>query len=110
LNTYQVELFGYFLDKLKSTPDGDGNLLDSTILLYGGAMSNPNVHLHVNLPLLLAGGGAGSLKGGRHLAFNPADNVPMTNLLVSMLDKAGVTVDRLGDSTGRIDLDTLSGI
>jgi hypothetical protein len=110
LNTYQVELFGYFLEKLKSTPDGDGNLLDSTILLYGGAMSNPNVHLHVNLPLLLAGGGAGSLKGGRHLAFDPADNVPMTNLLVSMLDKAGVTVDRLGDSTGRIDLDTLSGI
>ena len=73
-------------------------------------MSNPNVHLHVNLPLLLAGGGAGSLKGGRHLAFNPADNIPMTNLLVSMLDKAGVTVDRLGDSTGRIDLDTLPGI
>jgi hypothetical protein len=64
----------------------------------------------VNLPLLLAGGGGGSLKGGRHLAFNPADNVPMTNLLVSVLDKAGVTVDRLGDSTGRIDLDTLSGI
>ena len=110
LNTFQVELFGYFLEKLRSTPDGDGNLLDHTILLYGGAMSNPNVHLHVNLPLVLAGGGAGSLKGGRHLAFNPADNVPMTNLLVSMLDKGGVTVDTLGDSTGRIDLDTLAGI
>ena len=110
LNTFQVELFGYFLEKLRSTPDGDGNLLDHTILLYGGAMSNPNVHLHVNLPLVLAGGGAGSLKGGRHLAFNPADNVPMTNLLVSMLDKGGVRVDTLGDSTGRIDLDTLSGV
>jgi len=110
LNTYQVELFAYFLEKLRSTPDGDGNLLDNTILLYGGAMSNPNVHLHVNLPLVVAGGGAGSLKGGRHLAFNPADGVPMTNLLVSLLDKAGVTVDQLGDSTGRLNLDTLADL
>ena len=110
LNTYQVQLFAYFLDKLRSTPDGDGNLLDHTILLYGGAMSNPNVHLHVNLPLVVAGGGAGTLKGGRHLTFDPAKNVPMTNLLVSLLHKAGVTVDKLGDSTGRIDMDTLSGL
>ena len=73
-------------------------------------MSNPNVHLHVNLPLLLAGGAAGRLKGGRHLAFNPADNVPMTNLLVSVLDKSGVTLDKIGDSTGRVNLDTLSGV
>ena len=73
-------------------------------------MSNPNVHLHVNLPLVVAGGGVGRLKGGRHLAFAPADNVPMTNLLVSLLDKAGVRVDKLGDSSGKIDLDTLSGI
>ena len=110
LNTYQAELFGYFLNKLRSTPDGDGNLLDHTILLYGGAMSNPNVHLHVNLPLVVAGGGAGRLKGGRHLMFDPATNVPMTNLLVSLLDKAGVSVDRLGDSTGQIDLATLTGL
>jgi Protein of unknown function (DUF1552) len=110
LNTYQAELFGYFLAKLRATPEGDGNLLDNSILLYGGAMSNPNVHLHVNLPLLLVGGAGGALKGGRHLAFNPSDNVPMTNLLVSVLDKAGVTVDKLGDSNGRIDLDTLAGL
>jgi len=110
LNTYQVQLFAYFLDKLRSTPDGDGNLLDHTILLYGGAMSNPNVHLHVNLPLVVAGGGAGTLKGGRHLTFDPAKNVPMTNLLVSLLDKAGVAVERLGDSNGRIDLNGLAGI
>jgi hypothetical protein len=110
LNTYQVEMFGYFLDKLRSTPDGDGSLLDHTILLYGGAMSNPNVHLHVNLPLVVAGGGAGRLKGGRHLTFDPATNVPMTNLLVSLLDKAGVAIDRLGDSTGKVDLDGLSGL
>jgi uncharacterized protein DUF1552 len=104
LNTYQVELFGYFLDKLRSTPDGDGTLLDHTVLLYGGAMSNPNVHLHVNLPLVVAGGAAGRLKGGRHLTFDPATNVPMTNLLVSLLDKAGVSIEKLGDSTGRIEI------
>ena len=73
-------------------------------------MSNPNVHLHVNLPLVVAGGGSGRLKGGRHLTFAPNDNVPMTNLLVSLLDKAGVTVEKLGDSTGKVDLDTLAGI
>ena len=110
LNAWQAELFAHFLERLRSTPDGDGNLLDHSILLYGGAMSNPNVHLHVNLPLVVAGGGVGRLKGGRHLAFAPADNVPMTNLLVSLLDKAGVRVDKLGDSSGKIDLDTLSGI
>ena len=110
LNTYQVELFAYFLDKLRSTPEGDGNLLDHTMLLYGGAMSNANVHLHVDLPLVVAGGAGGRLKGGRHLAFRPSDHVPMTNLLVSLLDKAGVTVDKLGDSTGKLDLDTLPGL
>ena len=110
LNTYQVQLFAYFLEKLRSTPDGDGNLLDHTILLYGGSMSNANVHLHVNLPLVVAGGGSGRLKGGRHLEFGPSENVPMTNLLVSLLDKAGVTVDKIGDSTGKLDLDTLTGL
>lgn len=104
LNTYQSELFAYFLEKLRSTQDGNGNLLDSSLLLYGGAMSNPNVHLHRNLPLVLVGGGGG-LKGNRHLSFDPTEMVPMTNLLVSVLDKAGVTVDTLGDSTGRLDLD-----
>lgn len=110
LNAWHAELFAYFLEKLRSTPDGDGNLLDHSILLYGGSMSNPNVHLHVNLPLVVAGGGAGQLKGGRHLSFKPSDNVPMTNLLVSLLDKAGVSVEKIGDSTGKIDLDTLSGV
>ncbi len=110
LNTYQVQLFSHFLERLRSTPDGDGTLLDHSLLLYGGAMSNPNVHLHVNLPLVVAGGAAGRLKGGRHLSFTPTDMVPMTNLLVSLLDKGGVRVDRLGDSTGRVDLDTLAGV
>jgi hypothetical protein len=110
LNTYQVQLFAHFLERLRSTPDGDGTLLDHSVILYGGAMSNPNVHLHVNLPLVVAGGAAGRLKGGRHLSFRPSEMVPMTNLLISLLDKGGVRADRLGDSTGRVDLDTLSGI
>ena len=101
LNTYHVALFALFPGEAARHPDGDGNLLDNSILLYGGGMSNPNVHLHVNLPLVVAGGGAGRLKGGRHLAFAPGDNIPMTNLLVSLLDKAGVRVDTIGDSTGR---------
>jgi uncharacterized protein DUF1552 len=105
VNKFHVEQFAYFLEKLRSTPDGDGNLLDHTMLLYGGAMSNPNVHLHVNLPLVVAGGGTGQLKGGRHLAYRPDDAIPMTNLLVTLLDKAGVAVDRIGDNTGRLNLE-----
>ena len=108
LNAYQTELFGYFLNKLRSTPDGDGTLLDHTLLLYGAGLSDGNTHSHVDLPLTIVGGGGGHLKGGRHLTV-PL-NTPMTNLLVSMLDKAGVQVDKLGDSTGRVELDTLSGI
>jgi uncharacterized protein DUF1552 len=102
LNAWHAELFAHFLERLRSTPDGGSTLLDNSILLYGGAMSNPNVHLHVNLPLVVAGGGAGTLKGGRHLAFSPADNIPMTNLLVSLLDKARVTIGTLGDSSGTL--------
>ena len=112
LNTYQVELFQYFLDKLASTPDGDGNLLDHSLLLYGAGMSNPNIHSHHDIPLVLVGGASGNLEGGRHLV-SPL-KTPMTNLLMSMLDKSGVPIERLGDSTGRLDLDsapeTLSGI
>ena len=105
LNTYQAELFAYFLGKLRATPDGDGTLLDHTLLLYGAGLSDPNTHSHVDLPLTLVGG---QLKGGRHLAV-PL-HTPMTNLLVSMLDKAGVRIDHLGDSTGRLKLETLTGI
>jgi hypothetical protein len=105
VNAFHVEQFAYFLDKLRGTPDGDGTLLDHTLLLYGGGFSNPNIHRHVDLPLVLAGGAAGRLRGGRHLAYPLADDVPMTNLLVTMLDKAGVEVDRIGDNTGRINLD-----
>ena len=112
LNTYQTELFRYFVDRLASTPDGDGTLLDHSLLLYGAGMSNPNIHSHNDIPLTLVGGASGKLRGGRHLAA-PL-KTPMTNLLVSMLDKSGVRVDRLGDSTGRLALgpapEPLSGV
>jgi hypothetical protein len=108
LNTYHTQLFAYFLEKLRSTPDGDGSLLDHMMLLYGGGLGNGNEHRHTDLPLVLAGGGTGRLKGGRHLVYPLGDATPMTNLLVTMLDKAGVAVERLGDSTGR--LEPLSGL
>ena len=101
INTYHVSLFGHFLDELANTPDGDGSLLDHSLLMYGAALSDSNKHSHFDLPLLLVGGSAGQLKGGRHLRY-PRDT-PMTNLLVSQLDKAGVRLDDgLGDSTGRL--------
>ena len=101
INTYHVSLFRHFLDELANTQDGDGSLLDHSLLMYGAALSDSHKHLHFDLPLLLVGGGAGQLKGGRHLQY-PRDT-PMTNLLVSQLDKAGVRLDDgLGDSTGRL--------
>jgi hypothetical protein len=108
INTLQSELFGKFLTRLQSTPDGDGTLLDHTLLLYGAGLSNPNVHSHIDLPLLLVAGRSVPLKGDRHLACR--EGTPMTNLLVSMLDKGGVPLERLGDSSGPLDLDTLSGL
>ncbi len=101
INTYHVTLFRQFLDTLAATPDGDGSLLDHALLMYGAALSDSNKHLHYDLPLLLVGGSGGQLQGGRHLQY-PRDS-PMTNLLVSQLDKAGVRLDAgLGDSTGRL--------
>jgi hypothetical protein len=100
INTYHASLFGYFLDKLRSTSDGDGSLLDHSLILYGGCMSNSNLHSHSPLPALLAGGAAGQLKGGRHLRY-PADT-PMANLLWSVLEKVDVEVDHIGDSSGRL--------
>src|SRR5665213_531176 len=94
IQQYHIGLFARFLDKLKSTPDGDGSLLDHSVLLYGSNMSNSNVHNHFPLPNLLVGGGAGTLKGGRHLRYE--DHTPMTNLLVSAMDKAGIRQETLG--------------
>jgi hypothetical protein len=98
IDQYHVQLLGYFLKRLRDTPDGDGSLLDHSMVLYGGGLGNGNIHDHLNLPCLLAGGAAGQLEGGRHLAY--PDKTPMTNLLLSMLDKVGVpTPEKIGDST-----------
>ena len=106
INTYHIELLAYFVDKLAATPDGDGSLLDHSMVLHGSGMSNGNLHDHKNLPLVLVGGGAGQLKGGRHIKF--AELTPMANLLLGLLDKAGVPADSFGDSNGRVDLEPLS--
>jgi len=101
IQAYHIGLFGEFLQKLKSTPDGDGSLLDHSLILYGSNMSNSNLHNHFPLPNLVVGGAAGHHQGGRHLKY--PDHTPMTNLLLSTLDKVGVPMDALGDSTGKLD-------
>jgi hypothetical protein len=101
IQTFNVNQFKGFLDKLKAMPDGDGSLLDHTLLLYGSNMSNSNAHDHYPLPNLVVGGAAGQMKGGRHLKY--ADHTPMTNLLVTMLGKVGVKQETLGDSTGTLE-------
>jgi hypothetical protein len=96
-------VLAYYLDKLRSTPDGDGSLLNHSMILYGAALSDANLHLCRDLPILLVAGGVNGIKGGQHVRY-PL-RTPMSNLLLTMLDKAGVPhVDRLGDSTGRLDL------
>ena len=106
INAYHVQLLSYFVEKLAASPDGDGSLLDHSMVLHGSGMSNGNLHDHKNLPLVLVGGGAGRLRGGRHIKF--PELTPMANLLLGLLDKAGVPADRFGDSTGRVDLEPLS--
>src|SRR5579872_2248795 len=98
INTYHVGLMAYFLGRLKATPDGDGNLLDHSLILYGSGMSNSNVHNHSPLPVFVAGGAAGRMNGGRHVKY--PENTPMANLLLTILEKAGVHQDSVGDSTG----------
>ena len=102
LNTYQTDLFAGFLSKLAATPEGDGTLLDHSLFLYGGAFGNPNLHAHIDLPLAVVGGPKGRPGGGRHLA--EAGKPPMANLLLTLLDSVGVSVESIGNSTGRLDL------
>jgi hypothetical protein len=98
IDVYHVQLVSYYLNKLQSTPDGEGTLLDHSIIVYGAGLADGNVHAHVNLPTVVAGGGAGQLKGARHLRY-PKDT-PMANLLVTLVNMMGVPVERIGDSTG----------
>ncbi len=101
INELHVQTFSYLLDRLKATPDGDGTLLDHSMILYGSSISDGNAHTHHDLPLVLAGGTACNIKGGRHIRYN--DQTPMNNLLVTMLDKAGVPAETLGDATGKLE-------
>jgi hypothetical protein len=102
INRYHVQTLGYFLEKLKATPDGEGNLLDHSVVLYGSSMSNGNQHDHDPLPIVVAGGVSGQLKGGRHMIY-PA-HTPMSNLMLSLLDKMGVQQASFGDSTGKLEI------
>jgi Protein of unknown function (DUF1552) len=106
INRYHTQLFSKYLAKLRATPDGDGTLLDHMTILYGGGISNSTRHSGDNLPLLVVGGGAGRLKGGRHVTY--ADKPSMANLLVTLMDKLDVPVERIGGSTGKLPIDTLS--
>ena len=108
INRYHTQLFSQYLAKLQATPDGDGSLLDHMTILYGSGISNSTRHSGDNLPLLLVGGGAGGLKGGRHLSY--PGNPSMANLLVTLMHKFDVPVERVGGSTGELPLDTLSEV
>jgi hypothetical protein len=100
IDLYQAQLFAYFLEKLQAMPEGDGSILDRSLLLYGGGMGDGNMHRHADLPTLIAGGLGGKFRMGRHLKY-PLDT-PMTNLLLTLMDGAGVRLEKLGDSTGRL--------
>ena len=100
INQFHVSLFAEYLGKLQNTKEADGTLLDHSLLLYGSGMGDPNVHDHQNLPILVAGGAAGKMKGNRHIRFDaPA---PMANLHLTLLNKAGVQLDSFADSTGHV--------
>jgi len=105
INTYQTSLFAHFVEKLAKTQDGDGSLLDHTVLVYGSGLSDGNIHYGYNLPITLVGKGAGALKGGTHLKY---DALPMANMHLSLMDKFGVPMEKFGNSTGQ--LEGLSGI
>jgi hypothetical protein len=102
MNQYHVKMLAHFIEKLAKTPDGDGTLLDHSLVMYGTNMGNSNQHRHEDVPFLLLGGANGKLKGGRHLVY-PSKQVPSGNLLLSVLDRFDIHMDSLGDSTGRLE-------
>ena len=101
IDQHHVDMFSRFLQKMKETPDGDGPLLDHSLVLYGSSLSDGNRHEHLDLPAVLAGGGNGRVRGGRHLRYKKG--TPMTNLFLTMLDVAGVQPEKIGDSTGKVE-------
>ncbi len=101
INKFHVSLFAEYLEKMKATADGDGSLLDSTVMLYGSGMGNPSKHDHDNLPILVAGGAACGMRGGRHVRYE--NGTPLANLHLTLLDRVGVYLDSFGDSTGKVE-------
>jgi hypothetical protein len=104
VNTMHVQLFAGFIARMKATPDGDGSLLDHSMILYGSGLSDGNRHAHDDLPLVIVGRG-GNLRTGTHIAY--PKQTPMTNLYLTLLDKIGVQPERIGDSTGMVEHLTL---
>ncbi len=102
INAFHVSLFAEYVGKLAAIREGEGTLLDSTLLLYGSGMGNPNVHDHTNLPVIVAGGAAAGVRGNRHLRYDKP--VPLSNLHLTLLDKAGIKIDKFGDSSGVIEV------
>ena len=102
INVYHVKMLAHLIDRLAKTQDGDGTLLDQSLVLYGSNMGNSNQHVHYDVPHVLVGGANGKMKGGRHIAF-PSKTVPTGNLLLSVLDKYDIHQDSIGDSTGRLE-------
>ena len=100
INAFHVSLFAEYLEKLKKTPEGNGSLLDNMLVLYGSGIGNPNVHDHTNLPVIVAGGASGGMKGNRHIRYDKP--TPLANLHLTLLDKVGVQIDKFGDSDGMI--------
>ena len=101
INGFHVSLFSAFLEKLKAIREGEGSLLDNTVYLYGSGMGNPNVHDHTNLPILVAGGAAGGIRGGRHIRYS--EPTPLANLHLTLLDRVGIRLDQFADSNGLIE-------
>jgi len=106
IDVHQAQMMAYFLEQLAASPDGDGTLLDHSLILYGGGMGDGNLHRHADLPCLMAGKLGGAFKTGRHVRY--AADTPMSNLLLTVLDAAGLPTDKLGDSTGRLPLEPLT--
>jgi Protein of unknown function (DUF1552) len=97
IQTYHSQMFAKFLAKLQAMPDGDGSMLDHSLILYGSNMSNSNLHNHFPLPIAVVGGANGKVKGNQHLRY--PDHTPIANVLLALLDRSGVPVDKIGDST-----------
>ena len=102
INVFHTQLFQYFLEKMRAVNDGDGSLLDHSLMVYGSALGDGNLHLYKDLPVLVVGGGIGGIQGGRHIRY--PEDTPMANLYLTLLDKLGVPLESFGDSTGRLDL------